>query len=120
MTTVKMKYRTYVPYGWIAVEFCDLKFFGENEKNVSGTYSKLVSSVRLFQSESMKTLLSNDENCISPEDLETRMAAFKKSFGRKKRPEIMAISAAGRVGISELISAIEKKFLTIEKAENNE
>lgn len=46
------------------------RFFGENEKNVSGTYSKLVSSVRLFQSESMKTLLSNDENCISPEDLE--------------------------------------------------
>ena len=62
----------------------------------------------------------NKIDAIAPDELKTRMDAFKKSFGRKKRPEIMAISAAGRVGISELISAIEKKFLTIEKAENNE
>ena len=62
----------------------------------------------------------NKIDAIAPDELQTRMDAFKKSFGRKKRPEIMAISAAGRVGISELISAIEKKFLTIEKAENNE
>lgn len=62
----------------------------------------------------------NKTDAIAPDELQTRMDAFKKSFGRKKRPEIMAISAAGRVGISELISAIEKKFLTIEKAENNE
>ena len=62
----------------------------------------------------------NKTDAIAPDELQTRMDAFKKSFGRKKRPEIMAISAAGRVGISELVSAIEKKFLTIEKAENNE
>ena len=65
-------------------------------------------------------LVINKTDAIAPDELQTRMDAFKKSFGRKKRPEIMAISAAGRVGISELISAIEKKFLTIEKAENNE
>ena len=65
-------------------------------------------------------LVINKIDAIAPDELQTRMDAFKKSFGRKKRPEIMAISAAGRVGISELISAIEKKFLTIEKAENNE
>ena len=46
------------------------KFFGENEKNVAGTYSKLVTSTRLFSSKMMKSLLSNDENMISPEDLE--------------------------------------------------
>lgn len=45
-------------------------FYGENEKNVSGTYSKLVSSARLFGTEIMKTLLSNDGVLISPEDLE--------------------------------------------------
>ena len=65
-------------------------------------------------------LVINKIDAIAPDELQTRMDAFKKSFGRKKKPEIMAISAAGRVGISELISAIEKKFLTIEKAENNE
>lgn len=45
-------------------------FYGENEKNVSGTYSKLVSSTRLFGTEIMQTLLKNDNNCISPDDLE--------------------------------------------------
>jgi len=45
-------------------------FYGENEKNVSGTYSKLVSNTRLFGTEIMQTLLRNDDNCISPADLE--------------------------------------------------
>ena len=45
-------------------------FYGENEKNVSGTYSKLVSSARLFSTNIMKTLLTNDDNVISPADLE--------------------------------------------------
>lgn len=45
-------------------------FYGENEKNVSGTYSKLVSNTRLFGTEIMQTLLRNDNNCISPNDLE--------------------------------------------------
>lgn len=45
-------------------------FYGENEKNVSGTYSKLVSCSRLFSTDIMKTLLTNDDNVISPADLE--------------------------------------------------
>lgn len=45
-------------------------FYGENEKNVSGTYSKLVSSVRLFNNDIMLTLLSNHGDMISPADLE--------------------------------------------------
>lgn len=45
-------------------------FYGENERNVSGTYSKLVNCSRLFSTEIMKTLLTNDENVISPADLE--------------------------------------------------
>jgi len=56
----------------------------------------------------------NKTDAISEEDLSERMTAFKKSFGRKKKPEILTISAAGRVGIQELVSAIEKKFLGIE------
>lgn len=45
-------------------------FYGNNEKNVSGAYSKLVSCTRLFRSDIMKVLLSNDDNMISPADLE--------------------------------------------------
>ena len=57
----------------------------------------------------------NKIDAIDADELSEKMAAFKKSFGRKKKPEILTISAAGRIGIEELIAAIEKKFLGIEK-----
>ena len=43
-----------------------------------------------------------------------KMATFKKSFGRKKKPQILTISAAGRIGIDDLISIIEKEFIKAE------
>ncbi|MBQ7245030.1 MAG: GTPase ObgE [Alphaproteobacteria bacterium] len=55
----------------------------------------------------------NKIDAISDEELNERMAAFKKSFGRKKRPEILTISAAGRIGIDTLISQIEHKMLDV-------
>ena len=57
----------------------------------------------------------NKIDAISDEDLKERMDAFKKSFGRKKKPEIVAISAAGHIGIEDLIAKIEKMFLKIEE-----
>ncbi|MBR6685402.1 MAG: GTPase ObgE [Alphaproteobacteria bacterium] len=56
-------------------------------------------------------VIINKTDAITPDELTAKMSEFKKSFGRKKRPDIITISAAGRVGISELIVAIEKKFL---------
>ena len=53
----------------------------------------------------------NKTDAIEESEFADRMAVFKKSFGRKKKPEIVAISAAGRVGIAELILTIEKMFL---------
>ncbi len=52
----------------------------------------------------------NKIDAIDDAEFAERMAAFKKSFGRRKRPEILAISAAGRLGIDDLIAAIEKKM----------
>ena len=58
----------------------------------------------------------NKIDAIEPEELTEKMTAFKKSFGRKKKPEILTISAAGRLGITELVSAIEKRFLSLEQS----
>ena len=55
-----------------------------------------------------EVVVINKIDAVSDSDLVERMAAFKKSFGRKKKPAIVAISAAGRVGLNELISAVEK------------
>ena len=53
----------------------------------------------------------NKTDAIEDSEFADRMSAFKKSFGRKKKPEIVAISAAGCIGIAELILSIEKMFL---------
>ena len=58
-------------------------------------------------------VIINKIDAIEPDVLKEKLAEFKKSFGRKKKPEILTISAAGRVGITELVAAIEKKFLGI-------
>ena len=59
-------------------------------------------------------VIINKIDAIEPDVLKEKLAEFKKSFGRKKKPEILTISAAGRVGIQELVGAIEKKFLGLE------
>ena len=64
-------------------------------------------------------IVVNKIDAIDDSDFDARMSAFKKSFGRKKKPEIMAISAAGRLGIGELISAIERNFLALEQEDKN-
>lgn len=56
----------------------------------------------------------NKIDAIEPDELTERMGAFKKSFGRRRgavgAPDIVTISAAGMIGIKELIGGIEKKF----------
>ena len=50
----------------------------------------------------------NKIDAVSDDELKTRLAAFKKSFGRKKKPQIVLISAAGRIGLDELTSVVEQ------------
>ena len=57
----------------------------------------------------------NKIDARSEEDLNERLDAYKKSFGRKKKPQIVMISAAGQIGIDDLISTIEKEFIKVEK-----
>lgn len=56
----------------------------------------------------------NKIDALDADTLATRLAAFKKSFGRKKRPEIITISAAGRIGIDDLVAKIERKMVEID------
>lgn len=58
-------------------------------------------------------VIINKIDLLEDSELKDKLAAFKKSFGRKKKPEIATISAAGMIGIKELIATIEKKFLEI-------
>lgn len=60
----------------------------------------------------------NKIDALDADTLATRLAAFKKSFGRKKRPEIITISAAGRIGIDDLVAKIERKMVEIDNDGN--
>ena len=61
-------------------------------------------------------IVINKIDMIDDDVLNEKLSEFKKSFGRKKKPQILTISAAGRVGIDNLISTIEKQFTEIENA----
>ena len=50
----------------------------------------------------------NKIDAITDDEFKERMTAFKKSFGRKKKPQMVAISAAGRVGLDELMRVVEQ------------
>lgn len=56
----------------------------------------------------------NKIDMIDGDTLNEKLSEFKKSFGRKKKPQILTISAAGQIGIDDLISTIEKHFTEIE------
>lgn len=60
-------------------------------------------------------VIINKIDALSKEELETKIAEFRKGFGRKKKPQILAISAAGQIGINEMISVIEQQFLKTER-----
>ena len=56
----------------------------------------------------------NKLDAISDDELQKKLEEFKKSFGRKKKPQIVTISAAGHVGIDNLVTTIEKIFTKVE------
>jgi len=56
----------------------------------------------------------NKIDTLSDDELNTRLTELKKSFGRKKKPVFLTISAAGRIGIEEMINTIEKQMLELE------
>ncbi len=60
-------------------------------------------------------VIINKIDALSKEELETKIVEFKTGFGRKKKPQILAISAAGQIGINEMISVIEQQFLKTEQ-----
>ena len=60
-------------------------------------------------------VIINKIDALSADELKAKLTEFKKSFGRKKKPEILTLSAAGRTGIDEMISVIEQRFLEIEQ-----
>lgn len=41
MTTARVIYRNYVPYGWIALEFCDVDFSGSNSESLDSMWRKI-------------------------------------------------------------------------------
>lgn len=40
-TTAKVEHRDYVPYGWIAIEFCEVEFFGPRAKEMNAKWNAI-------------------------------------------------------------------------------
>jgi len=60
-------------------------------------------------------IVVNKIDAVEPEIWTERLKKFTAFLKRNKRPAPLQISAAGRIGIPELIAAIEKDFVTRER-----
>lgn len=41
MTTARVKHRDYIPYGWVAIEFCDVDFFGNDAERFDSAWREI-------------------------------------------------------------------------------
>ncbi|MDR0803607.1 MAG: GTPase ObgE [Rickettsiales bacterium] len=84
------------------------------EEDIVGRYRAIRHELDSFGanlSAKPEIVVINKCDAISESEMRDKIAALKKSFGRKKRPDILAVSAAGRLGIQGMIETIEKRFL---------
>lgn len=42
MTTARVKHRDYVPYGWFAIAFCNVNFFGNDAEHFDSAWRRIV------------------------------------------------------------------------------
>lgn len=63
MTTARVKYRNHVPYGWIAVEFCDVRFFGDKATELNLKWENIKCEKSRKQQYKIDNLLVFKKNC---------------------------------------------------------
>ena len=78
MTTAKVKYRDHVPYGWIAVEFCDIYFYGENADEFKDRWYAI--KYEKYHKQKFKI----DNLCVSKEECETKKTDMVKDLKQSK------------------------------------
>lgn len=61
VTTAKVEHRDYVPIGWVAIEFCDVEFYGYRASEMSKKWDNIETKLRNEQEEERVRTISQNE-----------------------------------------------------------
>lgn len=75
-TTAIVEHRDYVPYGWFAIEFCDVKFLGPNSDELDDQWHKIE-----YKKYDEKKLLINERE-VCKDNLLKQIEKFKEKINR--------------------------------------
>ena len=115
LSTAKFKYRDYVPYGWIAIEYCDVEFFGKDADKLSKEWHN-IKFAKFDKKESeiipLKVKLKEirEANNYNEETLKS-IKDSKKWYQRKKSVDeknFLAKIAENNILIQDLTEKIDK------------
>lgn len=98
MTTAKVKHRDYVPWGWIAIEFCDVEFFGERAKELDSAWHKITHARYKEYDDIVSSLVANRmvlENNIKKmsEELKALKPWYRPWYNKKEKEIIKKIDS---------------------------
>lgn len=75
-TTAIVEYRDHVPYGWFAVEFCDVKFLGPNSDELDDMWHKIE-----YKKYDEKKLLINERK-VCKDNLLKQIEKFRSQINK--------------------------------------
>lgn len=109
-----LEYRTHVPYGWIASEFCNLNVMGVSDSEVKGLEDSWhdIEFEKYRAKEIIIDKLENDKDRLNAEvdSLESQYKASKKwyRFANKAEKQMLADAHSKRMSIYEIDEQIQK------------
>lgn len=108
-TTAILKYRCYIPYGWIAVPFCRLEFTGSETVKFDSKWDKIRTKLRkqneLTESEIAKSIA---EKRTELEDIQNDLTQFKRWWRFWRTPEEKQLYDTER-SIAKQIKSLKEK-----------
>ena len=78
-TTAKVKHRDYVPWGWIAIEFCDVSFYGTRAKELEEKWR----NVEFFKYHEQKPIVEKCE--LEKSVIEKEIEELQKKLNTSKK-----------------------------------
>ena len=78
-TTAKVKHRDYVPWGWIAIEFCDVKFYGVRAKELEEKWR----DIEFFKYREQKPIVEECE--LEKSVIEKEIEELQRSLNTSKK-----------------------------------
>lgn len=86
-TVCELKYRDYIPYGWIAIEFCHLNFMGDSEYTYRNMWDAIAYDKFYKSEEEIKQLREQaDVLRAEYESLPDDRTFFQKLIGSRNTP----------------------------------